>query len=90
MVDGQQTDDKPWLYYKLTNEPKDSGELKSVLDCQLFLYPSILNLFLTPLKIHIEMGNLADIRKDIQILIGLSVVQYGFLKIQNPHQKADI
>ena len=22
------TDDKPWLYYKLTNEPKDSGELK--------------------------------------------------------------
>ena len=22
------TDDGPWLYYKLTNEPKGSGELK--------------------------------------------------------------
>ena len=28
MVDGQRTDDGPWLYYKLTNEPKRSGELK--------------------------------------------------------------
>ena len=27
MVDGQ-TDDGPWLYYKLANEPKGSGELK--------------------------------------------------------------
>ena len=27
MVDGQQMDDGPWLYYKLTNEPKGSGEL---------------------------------------------------------------
>ena len=27
MVDGQRTDDGPWLYYKLTNEPKGSGEL---------------------------------------------------------------
>ena len=26
--DGQRTADGPWLYYKLTNEPKDSGELK--------------------------------------------------------------
>ena len=26
---GRQTDDGPWLYYKLTNEPKGSGELKS-------------------------------------------------------------
>ena len=29
MVDGQWTDDGPWLYYKLTNEPKGSGELKT-------------------------------------------------------------
>ena len=28
MTDGR-TDDGPWLYYKLTNEPKGSGELKS-------------------------------------------------------------
>ena len=28
MVDRQRTDDRPWLYYKLTNEHKDSGELK--------------------------------------------------------------
>ena len=35
MVDGQRTmdnrqqaDNGPWLYYKLTNEPKGSGELK--------------------------------------------------------------
>ena len=25
-------DDRPWLYYKLTNEPKGSGELKSMFD----------------------------------------------------------
>ena len=25
---GRRTDDGPWLYYKLTNEPKGSGELK--------------------------------------------------------------
>ena len=25
--DGLRTDDGPWLYYKLTNEPKGSGEL---------------------------------------------------------------
>ena len=25
----RRTDDRPWLYYKLTNEPKGSGELKS-------------------------------------------------------------
>ena len=30
MVDGQRTDDRPWLYYKLTNEPKGSGELKTL------------------------------------------------------------
>ena len=28
MVDGQRTDDRSCLYYKLTNEPKGSGELK--------------------------------------------------------------
>ena len=27
-ADGR-TDDGPWLYYKLTNEPKGSGELKT-------------------------------------------------------------
>ena len=26
-TDNGQTDDGPWLYYKLTNEPKGSGEL---------------------------------------------------------------
>ena len=25
---GRRTDNEPWLYYKLTNEPKGSGELK--------------------------------------------------------------
>ena len=24
-------DDGPWLYYRLTNEPKGSGELKSII-----------------------------------------------------------
>ena len=28
IVDGQRTGDGPWLYYKLTNELKGSGELK--------------------------------------------------------------
>ena len=32
-VDGQ-TDDGPWLYYKLTNEPKGSGELKNPMDAE--------------------------------------------------------
>ena len=27
-ADGRRTNDGPWLYYKLTNEPKGSGELK--------------------------------------------------------------
>ena len=27
---GRRTDDGPWLYYKLTNEPKGSGELKTI------------------------------------------------------------
>ena len=27
-TDNGRTDDGPWLYYKLTNEPKGSGELK--------------------------------------------------------------
>ena len=31
MVDGQRTDNGPWLYYKLTNEPKGSGKLKIAL-----------------------------------------------------------
>ena len=36
---GQWTDDVPWLYYKLTNEPKGSGELtrgepKGANDCR--------------------------------------------------------
>ena len=26
---GRRTDDGPWLYYKFTNDPKGSGELKS-------------------------------------------------------------
>ena len=30
MVDDGQADDEPWLYYKLTNEPKGSGELKNI------------------------------------------------------------
>ena len=28
MVDDSLTDEGPWLYYKLTNECKSSGELK--------------------------------------------------------------
>ena len=28
---GGRTDDRPWLYYKLTSEPKGSGELKTLL-----------------------------------------------------------
>ena len=28
---GRTTDEGPWLYYKLTNEPKGSGELKTIL-----------------------------------------------------------
>ena len=29
--DGRRTDDGPWLYYNITNEPKGSGELKTNL-----------------------------------------------------------
>ena len=29
-MDDRRTDDGPWLYYKLTNEPKGSGELKII------------------------------------------------------------
>ena len=29
MVDDGRTEEGPWLYYKLTNEPKGSGELKT-------------------------------------------------------------
>ena len=40
MVDDGCTDEGPWLYYKLTNEPKGSGELK--IHCFKFLqYKSI-------------------------------------------------
>ena len=31
MVDDGRTDDGLWLYHKLTNEPKGSGELKMFL-----------------------------------------------------------
>ena len=31
MVDGQRTDEGPWLYYKLANESKGSGELKTIV-----------------------------------------------------------
>ena len=31
MVDDGRMDDGSWLHYKLTNEPKDSGELKMKL-----------------------------------------------------------
>ena len=35
MMDGWRwTDNRPWLYYKLTNEPKGSGELKTKDGCQ--------------------------------------------------------
>ena len=35
MVDGQRTDDRSWLHYKLTNEPKGSGELKIIIYLQI-------------------------------------------------------
>ena len=34
-TDGRRTDDGPWLYYKLTNEPKGSGELNIKLSIRL-------------------------------------------------------
>ena len=43
MVDDGRTDDGPWLYYKLTNEPKGSGELI------MHLYPFQLRFFLQSL-----------------------------------------
>ena len=33
---GGRSDDGPWLYYKLTNEPKGSGELK-----MMAIYPMV-------------------------------------------------
>ena len=46
MVDGQRTDDGACLYYKLTSEPKDAGELKKpqLSDRRTYLptYPSSL------------------------------------------------
>ena len=33
---GRRTDDVPWLYYKLTNEPKGSGELKKTCMIPVF------------------------------------------------------
>ena len=38
---GQRTDDGPCLYYKLTNEPKGSGELKMV-QIKLLFYVRLL------------------------------------------------
>ena len=35
-TDRQWMDDRPWLYYKLTNEPKGSGELKNTYNITLF------------------------------------------------------
>ena len=32
---GRRTDDGPWLYYKLTKEPKGSGELKKMVEMLL-------------------------------------------------------
>ena len=37
MVDRRKTDNGPWLYYKLTNEPKGSGELTIHLFVKIFL-----------------------------------------------------
>ena len=44
MVDDGGMDDGPWLYYKLTNEPKGSGELKkkSQLGSFSFMFLSLL------------------------------------------------
>ena len=39
MVDNRRMHDGPWLYYKLTNEPKDSGELKRWWWCFEFNVP---------------------------------------------------
>ena len=36
MMDGQ-TDDGAWLYYKLTNEPKGSDDLKTNLSAHKFI-----------------------------------------------------
>ena len=53
---GWRTDDGPWLYYKLTNEPKDSGELKStpipqLMQCNPFFYTFCFDWVLQPVKI---------------------------------------
>ena len=34
----QHTEDRPYLYYKLTNEPKGSGELKQTETITLYIY----------------------------------------------------
>ena len=55
MYNGHRTDDRPWLYSKLTNEPKGSGELKiNSFKCQNhqemtfnFFHPFWLNLSTT-------------------------------------------
>ena len=37
-MDGRQTDHGAWLYYKLTNEPKGSGELKMANLVKFFIF----------------------------------------------------
>ena len=48
-TDGGRTNDRPWLYYKLTNEPKGSGELKDDVKTFKSTLTSCMSIVLHPL-----------------------------------------
>ena len=55
MVDGR-TDNRAWLYYKLTNEPKGSGELIIHNNLSLFTFIGFLAIWLVEQLVSYPMN----------------------------------
>ena len=59
---GRTTDTGPWPYYKLTNEPKGSGELKSHVFSYLFLTSIAICVFINSDIFYDVLGSKATFR----------------------------